>query len=46
MKNIKKQTKFVIVWGGILKLRGGGGDFPPKGPEKKALSSSLVHQWL
>ena len=22
VKNIKKQTKFVIVWGEILKLRG------------------------
>ena len=34
-ENAKKQTKFVIVWGGgggNSKLR--GGSFPPKGPEK------------
>ena len=36
IENVKKiqTTNFVIVWGGNLKLRGGG-DFPPKGPEKK-----------
>ena len=36
MKNIqKKQTKFVIVWGGEIQNLGGGGGFPPlKGPEK------------
>ena len=33
VKNIKKQTKFVIVWGEILKLRGEISP-PPKGPEK------------
>ena len=31
-ENAKKQTKFVIVWGGNSKLR--GGSFPPKDPEK------------
>ena len=34
-KTSKKQTEFVIVWGGNLKLR--RGNFPPKGPEKKTL---------
>ena len=36
MKNIKKTTtKFTIVWGGILKLR--GEISPPKGPEKNTV---------
>ena len=36
MKNIKKQTKFVIVWGEILKLRG---EISP--PPLKALKKTL-----
>ena len=32
-ENVKKQTKFVIVWGGNSKLR--EEISPPKGPEKK-----------
>ena len=37
-EKIEKYPKFVIVWGGNLKLRGGGGGIsPPKGPEKKTL---------
>ena len=39
----KKQTKFVIVWGGNSKLRGGGGEFPPLKALKKTLHvQSLV----
>ena len=33
----KNITKFVTVWGGNSKLK--GGNFPPKGPEKKTRSS-------
>ena len=36
-KTSKKQTKFVIVWGGNLILR--GGNFP-KGPEKSTVHVS------
>ena len=36
VKNIQKTTKFVIVLGGNSKFRGGG-NFPPKGPEKNTV---------
>ena len=46
MKNIEKQTKFVTVWGGILKLRRGGGEFPPLKALKKNTDFIVTNQSL
>ena len=43
MKNIQKQMKFVIVWGGNSKLRG---EFPPLKPLKKNTDHNHINNLM